>query len=53
MLRVRRHLRGEERRHLDRAGGPPEALTVDGQDVYVAVEGAVLASTDGAPGGAA
>ncbi|WP_164702163.1 F510_1955 family glycosylhydrolase [Modestobacter sp. KNN46-3] len=29
------------------AGGPPEALTVDGQDVYVAVEGAVLASTDG------
>ncbi|SDY80765.1 BNR/Asp-box repeat-containing protein [Modestobacter sp. DSM 44400] len=28
-------------------GGPPEALTVDGQGVYVAVEGAILASTDG------
>jgi hypothetical protein len=28
-------------------GGPPAALTVDGQEIYVAVEGAVLASTDG------
>jgi hypothetical protein len=29
-------------------GGPPRALTAEGQEVYVAVEGAVLASTDGA-----
>lgn len=28
-------------------GGAPAALTVDGEDVYVAVTGAVLASTDG------
>ena len=29
------------------AGGQPAALTVEGQDVYVAVDGAILASTDG------
>ncbi|MCZ2818002.1 F510_1955 family glycosylhydrolase [Modestobacter sp. VKM Ac-2984] len=28
-------------------GGPPAAVTVEGDEVYVAVEGAVLASTDG------
>ena len=28
-------------------GAPPEALSVDGEDVYVAVEGAILVSTDG------
>ncbi|WP_198588488.1 F510_1955 family glycosylhydrolase [Geodermatophilus chilensis] len=28
-------------------GGAPEALTVDGNEVHVAVDGAVLASTDG------
>ncbi len=28
-------------------GGPPAALTVEGDEVYVAVDGAVLASTDG------
>jgi hypothetical protein len=30
-----------------KVGGPPAALAADGQDVYVAVDGAILASADG------